>query len=312
MKKIIYSLLILSTFLFMFLHPTESVHAAKSGLLLWFNVIIPNLLPFIILSNLIISLNSASYITFLFAPILKLLFGISKEGSYAVITGFLCGYPMGAKVTADLVTNQKISSSEGNFLLSFCNNVSPVFIINYIITETFQTSTLLKPVFLILYSSPVLCAFLLRFIYHKHPFTKNETLSLQTCNTNVDFKLIDNSIMNAFEAITKLGGYIILFAILSQMLLHIPLQNHFLKYWIISLTEITNGISIVAASDLSFMKQFIIVLSSVSFGGISCVFQTQSMIKNSGLPIKHYIFSKLLNMGITIVLCIVYLTIKRV
>lgn len=307
MKKTIYTLIILSILLFILLYPTESVSAAKGGLLLWFNVIIPNLLPFIILSNLIISLNAASYITFLIAPIFKFLFGISRDGSYAVITGFLCGYPMGAKVTADLVTNNKISRSEGTFLLGFCNNVSPVFIINYIVNETFRSSALLKPVFIILYSSPILCAFLLRLIYHKHSFSKDKDFSLYACNTNVDFKLIDNAIMNGFETITKLGGYIILFAILSQMLIHIPIHNLFIKYWIISTTEITNGISVVSSSALSFHKQFLIVLSSVSFGGISCIAQTQSMIKNSGLSIGSYILSKLMNMGIAIVLSIIYL-----
>ncbi|MFA9375687.1 MAG: transporter [Lachnotalea sp.] len=307
MKKTIYSIAIIILFIFIFLYPSDSVGAAKSGLLLWFNVIIPNLLPFMILSNLIISLNAASYITFLFAPILKYILGISKEGCYAVITGFLCGYPMGAKVTADLVSNKKISKAEGSYLLSFCNNVSPIFIINYIVNETLKSSSLLKPVFIILYSSPILCAFLLNPLYKKklHPSTNKITPS--TYDVPVDFRLIDNAIMNGFEAITKLGGYIILFALISQMLTHIPLPNAFVKYWLISLTEITNGVSLVSSSSLSFSYRFIIVLSSVSFGGISCVAQTQSMIKNSELPITHYILSKILNMSITLMLCLIFL-----
>ncbi|RDY32748.1 transporter [Lachnotalea glycerini] len=274
--------------------------------MLWFNVIIPNLLPFMILSNLIISLNAASYITFLFAPFLKFLFGISKDGCYAVITGFLCGYPMGAKITADLVTSHKISRSEGIYLLSFCNNVSPIFIINYIINETFHSQTLLKPVCIIIYLSPILCAIVIRPLIRKNAMKYND-FSFSTCEAAVDFKLIDNAILNGFEAITKLGGYIILFALLSQMLIHIPLQHTFLKYWMISLTEITNGLSIVSGSSLSFACKFIIVLTSVSFGGLSCVAQTQSMIKSSGLPIYYYILSKLLNLSFTLFLSIIYL-----
>jgi sporulation integral membrane protein YlbJ len=307
LKKTIYSIVILSIFLFIFLYPSESVGAAKSGLLLWFNVIIPNLLPFIILSNLIISLNAASYITFLFAPILKFLLGISKEGSYAVITGFLCGYPMGAKITADLVTNKQISRNEGIYLLSFCNNVSPIFIINYIVTETLKSPSLLKLVFTILYLSPILCAFILRFLYRAKSFKLTNTDNLSPSDITIDFQLIDNAIMNGFESIAKLGGYIILFALISQMLLHLPLPSSNIKYWLISLTEITNGFSLVAKSTLSLNTKFLIVLCSVSFGGISCVAQTQSMIKTSNLPIGIYISSKLLNMIITLILCLVYL-----
>jgi sporulation integral membrane protein YlbJ len=286
----------------------ESVGAAKSGLLLWFNVIIPNLLPFMILSNLIIYLNAASYITFLFAPILKLLLGISKEGSYAVIIGFFCGYPMGAKVTADLVLNKQISRNEGMFLLSFCNNVSPIFIINYIVNESLQSPALQRPVFIILYLSPVLCAILLRFFYNHNSFEVTNKDYYEISDVKIDFKLMDNAIMNGFEAITKLGGYIILFALISQMVVHIPVPNNHVKYWLIALTEITNGISIVSHSTLSFKECFIIILSSVSFGGISCVAQTQSMIKNSDLPIKNYIGAKLLNLCITLLLCLIYLS----
>jgi sporulation integral membrane protein YlbJ len=308
LKKTIYFIIILSIFLFIFLYPIESVGAAKSGLLLWFNVIIPNLLPFIILSNLIISLNVASYITFLFAPILKYLLGVSKEGSYAVITGFLCGYPMGAKVTADLVINKQISRNEGIYLLSFCNNVSPIFIINYIVTDTLKSPALLKQVFAILYLSPILCAFLLRFLYRGRTFKLSNTKNLSPSNITLDFQLIDNAIMNGFESITKLGGYIILFALISQMLMHIPLPHTYIKYWFISLTEITNGFSIVAKSTLPLNKKFLIVLCAASFGGISCIAQTQSMIKDSNLPISTYISSKLLNMSITLILCLIYLS----
>jgi hypothetical protein len=246
--------------------------------------------------------------TFFFAPFLKYLLGISKDGCYAVITGFLCGYPMGAKVTSDLVINNKISKAEGTYLLSFCNNVSPIFIINYIVNETFQSSSLLKPVFIILYSSPIICAFILKPFLQKKSSQDSKHISFAACETTVDFRLIDHAIMNGFETITKLGGYIILFALLSQMLIHIPLHYKIAKYFIISLTEITNGLLLVSNSSLPFEIKFVIALSSVSFGGLSCVAQTQSMIKSSGLPIYSYMIAKLLNMVITLLLSVIFLS----
>src|SRR5690606_40807494 len=42
------------------------------------------------------------------------------------------GIPMGAKSTSDLTAQNKIQISEGNFLISMCNNASPMFIIGYI------------------------------------------------------------------------------------------------------------------------------------------------------------------------------------
>jgi hypothetical protein len=214
---------------------------------------------------------------------------------------------MGAKITADLVSNKQISKSEGNYLLGFCNNVSPVFILNYVVNEALHDSSLLTPVFVILYLSPILCAIILRIFYYKDMSVSYSQETPVTNDLAIDFRLIDSSIMNGFEAITKLGGYIILFAIISQLLLHLPFPRADLKYWLISFTEITNGVSLVAHSSLAFSKRLIIVLSAVSFGGLSCIAQTQSMIKTSNLPIKNYILSKLLNTTITFVLCIIYL-----
>lgn len=307
MKKIIYSISIFIILIYIFINPAEAVEAAKSGLLLWFNVIIPNLLPFIILSNLIIKLNAASYITFIVYPFLKPLLGISKDGCYAVITGFFCGYPMGAKITSDLVSHQKVSKREGEYLLSFCNNVSPVFIINYIVNESFHSKELLIPVFLILYLSPVLCAAILNPFYRKDLNQKQPDWK-EAPDELIDFKIVDASIMDGFETITKLGGYIIIFALISQMLMHIPVNNEAVKCIIISLTEITNGISISARTAIDFGTKFVLILSCVSFGGLSCAAQTQSMIKNSSLSLPKYILSKLLNMLITSVLAIIYLT----
>lgn len=79
----------------------------------------------------------------------------SGEGSFAVVAGFLCGYPMGAKITADLIRNQSISVEEGTYLLSFCNNTSPIFIMNFLVWKTLDRKELLLPSLVILLGTPV-------------------------------------------------------------------------------------------------------------------------------------------------------------
>ena len=52
---------------------------------------------------------------------------------------------MGAKITADLIRNQSISVEEGTYLLSFCNNTSPIFIMNFLVWKTLDRKELLLP-----------------------------------------------------------------------------------------------------------------------------------------------------------------------
>lgn len=308
MKKRILLILSFVLLLFLFLQPSEAVSAAKNGLLLWFNVIIPNLFPFIILSNLIILLHATNVLTFFISPLFEKTLGIHKSGSYAILLGFLCGYPMGAKVCADLVKERQLSQTEGQYLLLFCNNVSPVFILNYIIHESLKNTVSLLPVFVILYLSPILVALLFNPWYRKK--AKDTKIVLQAenqKNQKIDFDIVDKAITNAFESITKLGGYIILFAILSRCIYLLPFPSFFPKSFFVGLTEITYGISMISQSNLSKTLQLLCILTATSFGGLSSIAQTQSMIKDSGLSILLYTGAKLITMLLTYISCSCYL-----
>ena len=90
------------------------------------NILIPTLLPFMILTGILIRTDLISQILLPLEPFLSKIFGISPAGACALLFGLLCGYPMGAKVTSDLYTAQKISHREAQYLLTFTNHASPV------------------------------------------------------------------------------------------------------------------------------------------------------------------------------------------
>lgn len=310
MKKYVYAVTITAIFLFLLLFPQQAVEAASNGLLLWFHTIIPTLLPFIILSSLLIKLNAIPYLTSFIFPLFHKLFGLSKNGCYAVLIGFLCGYPMGAKITADLLREEKISALEAQFLLSFCNNVSPMFSLSFIIQTSLKCPEKTIPVLCILYLPPFLYAFCRRRLFfpcetsfegkQNEPAAKNQLKS-------ISFSVIDSSIMNGFATVTKLGGYIILFSIISMIILTIPLQGSYLKYALISLTEITCGTQTVCQSNLPEKLKFLFVLAGSSFGGFSSAAQTNSMITGTGLKIGNYLLSKTGTMLLTILFLLFYL-----
>ena len=135
MKKFIITVSTLLFLCLLLVFPKIALIGATRGLLLWFNTILPTLLPFLIISNLIMQFQITDCLTTFLYPTLGKLLRISKAGCYPMIIGMLSGYPVGAKACADLVKNKEISREEGQFLLCFCNNASPMFIISYI---TFQ------------------------------------------------------------------------------------------------------------------------------------------------------------------------------
>lgn len=302
MKQIIYAIASIAFFFLMLCFPKETLSGASDGLLLWFQIVLPTLLPFFILTNLLIYTNSIVYISYICSPLLQRLFSVSENGSFVVLAGFLCGYPVGAKVTADLVKTERISLSEAKYLLSFCNNTSPAFIMSYIVIQNLKDETLLVPTMLILYISPVLCSFLFRKFYHinRNTITSNETINSKP---SFSFEILDSCIMNAFENITKVGGYIILFSILFSLGSLLPI-THLLPF-----LEITNGIPHILRYVTDFEISYILILFLTSFGGICAIAQTSAMLTETKLSIVSYTIEKLATALVTSLLAFLYITI---
>ena len=109
MRKIFYTVFSISQICFLLLYPQEALAASKEGMQLWLNVLLPVLLPFLILTGILIHTNMAGKLLQPVEVIWNKVLGVSAAGAYAVIVGALCGYPVGAKITSDLYENHQIS-----------------------------------------------------------------------------------------------------------------------------------------------------------------------------------------------------------
>ncbi len=310
MKPAVLKISLVLLFFCMLLRPETVFLGARSGLLLWFETVLPTLLPFILISNLLIHTNAFSYLTRLFGPIIRQLFGTSEEGSFAVLTGFLCGYPMGAKTTADLIRSGHITQAEGTYLLSFCNNTSIGFIMNYIFFNILQRKDLAVPGLFILLLSPVLASIFFRiFYYHKYhlrTFQSPKSQAGASHSCSIKFDLLDTCIMDSFETITNIGGYIIFFSILLALLQESSILPPCAKLFLPAL-EMTNGILLLTKMFPSSDFLFPAVCALTSFGGICAAAQTNCMIRGSGLRIVPYLIEKLITALVTSLLCLLYL-----
>lgn len=312
-KNKIYKGIILFFFILMFLFPYASYKGASSGLMLWFLNVLPTLLPFIIISNLIIKLNIASKISRLLYPIIGKLFRVSQNGCYPILIGFLSGLPMGGKVVADLKTENRINQKEGEFLLSMCNNASPIFIMSYIATNQLRMPTVRLPLFLIIYGSSIISANICR-TYQKHNSPKAyETVKAQSTyqSKKFTFNVMDDSIMNGFEVITKIGGYIILFSILAEIIKTIGPSSSYFKALAMGFLEITTGVDQICKIRIDSNVKIVLVSVVTAFGGLSGLAQTKSVLGESRLSIKSYFTVKLLSTCVALLLSILYVLFFR-
>ena len=83
--------------LFILIYPEDCVKAAANGLILWYENILPALLPFTIFSNILIQSGYLDDMVRAAMPVLNRLFFHHPQAAYPIIAGFLFGFPMGSR-----------------------------------------------------------------------------------------------------------------------------------------------------------------------------------------------------------------------
>lgn len=300
---------------FLLKYPGEALEASRDGMKLWMNTLIPTLLPFLILTGFLVHTDGIEKILKPFSGLFRVLLGLSPSGAYVCLLGLLCGYPMGAKLAADLYGFGKLGRREAEYLLTFCNNPSPAFLTTYLAQICLGGQVSTAKLLGILILSDLLCMLFFRFAVYRNQTaspgghgpdspaargdSKKETPSASSAGA-----IIDASIMNGFETIARLGGYILLFSILSACISHFWCFSQTGKYLVLGILEITTGLHQLAASEFSCSLKFLCSMTMTAFGGLCIMAQTKSVLEGK-LSLHPYASAKCLNAAVTALLILV-------
>lgn len=96
------------------------------------SILIPSLMPFMLISSLFSVSLGGKLICKITAPAMKFLFKLPAEAAPAVIFGLSCGYPIGSKLTSELLSDGKITADEAARLLIFTLNPGIPFCVLFV------------------------------------------------------------------------------------------------------------------------------------------------------------------------------------
>ena len=301
--------------LFFLFFPKTAGSGAKEGLVLWFYTVLPALLPFMIISGFMRKERITEPLNRLFGPLLSVLFAIPNRLCYPVVIGFLSGFPIGAKVTGQMYLDREISKEEAEYLLSFCNNASPMFLIGFVGVECLHLRLPVEIFAFILFSA-WLASLFFRKKYHivrsgEKKGEKNHAWTVHKENARVGVvEALDESIMDSFATMTRIGGYILLFSILIRAILDFVPVDHSLKYILIGVLEITTGGKVFSGVSLVPWLKYSIFVGLCAFGGVSSLFQTASVLRKTGLSLKGYVCAKCLQFVLAFLFSALYFFLK--
>lgn len=256
----------------------ECMHALEQ----WYQHMIPSLFPMMLFSGVLVDTGIAKKMGSILATTILRPFQISKAGGYCLLAGFLFGFPMGAKTTADMCNKGQMSKEEGNYLLSFINCIGPMYTL-HVVHALFPQHTILQ-LLVGIYALPFLYGLFLR--YTKYKCIKFSNYNTESYNKSMLDALYD-CVPNASKSMVYLGGYMILFQISFVTVSHLLCVFHLETKLLYPLLEITGGFYMLPDdTGLPF------VLFYTIWGGLSCFLQSFSFLKPSGLSIRNYVVHK--------------------
>ena len=222
LKKVVPSLILILFIIGLMLFSNTNLMAAKKGLTLWANSIVPSLFPFFVATELLSKTNFVYFIGKFFNNIMYPFFNIPGEGSFALIMGLLSGYPVGAKIATNFRKNNVCSKEECERLLSFTNNSGPLFIIGSVGISMFGSSAI---GFLLLISH-ILASITVGFIFKFWKYNKKSKTSLNTYNSKHSNTLnisnlgevLGNCITSSINTILMIGGFVVIFSVILSIL----------------------------------------------------------------------------------------------
>ena len=247
----------------------------------------PALIPFMLLSNILINYNFINEISTTLKFLTKK-FKICENCSFILIMSLLSGTPSNAKYIKDMLNNKLINIKDAENCLNFCNFTNPIFILNTI-GLTFLNN---KKLGLIILISNYCSAFIVG-LFNKNNFYNKEKY-IKQIEKQKFINILTISINNIIDTLLLILGIITAFIIVTTIIdstFKIPNNLKFL-YGII---EIMQGLKYLSLTNFNYKIKAIISSMIISFGGLCIHAQVYSIIDNKKIRYLPYLKSRIIH-----------------
>lgn len=314
-RELLCSLGLLLAGLGLVLAPGEAMEGAKTGLELCFNVIIPSLFPFFVLSALVVELGLASYLGRVLEPVMRPLFRVNGACASAVALGFVGGYPVGARTALSLYEKGLCSKTEAERLLGFCNNSGPAFILGVVGAGVFGDSRVGLLLYLVHTLASLLVGLLFRFYGGREDRRTPVRKGRQTIAAVRLSAAFTGSVGRSFQSTLSICAFVTFFSVTIQLLSHfgvfsalasvlaalfgpLGLSEEWAMRLLTGFLEISSGVWSLSGTG-ALAGRVSMAAFMLGWAGLSVHCQVLSFLADSGLSTRTYIFGKLLHGGLS-------------
>ncbi|WP_227935707.1 sporulation integral membrane protein YlbJ [Alkalihalobacillus deserti] len=307
--------------------PQEALEGSVRGLQIWWDVVFPSLLPFFIVSELLIGFGVVTFIGALLEPLMRPLFRVPGVGGFVWAMGLASGNPAGAKITARLRQENKVSRIEAERLVSFTSSSNPLFIFGAIAVGFFHNASLGIVLATAHYFGNIIVGLIMRF-HGRGEEASSSSEKPKITGIVVAFKLLHqerikdgrpigqllgDAVQSSVRTLLMIGGFIILFSVLNKILslvgivsllssifsilltlFHLP--NELDASLISGLFEMTLGAQMASETGtVGLFEQVVVTSFILAFSGFSIQGQVASILAETDIRFKPFFIARLIH-----------------
>lgn len=326
--SVVLALLVVLLAASMILFPEPSFKAAERGLTVWWDIVLPALLPFFIAAELLMGMGVVHFIGVLMEPLMRPLFNVPGTGAFVLAMGIASGYPLGAALAARLKDDNLATKTEAERLMCFCNTSDPLFMTGAVAVGMFKRADLAGVIIAAHYLSGLSVGIIMRFWrkgkdrrqaeISKHPEPgsplarafRTMRKAQQESNKSLG-ELLGEAVKRSLDTLLLVLGFMVLFSVIFEILTLagatdyisrlvsrlipeklLPKSLH--QSLVSGIFEITIASSLVGQADAPLITRVAVCSGIIAWSGLSVHAQVAAVIQPSGLSIWPYSITRLL------------------
>lgn len=317
----------------MLIYPVAYLEAALRGLAIWWDVLFPSLFPFFIISEVLLGFGIVHLIGTLLDPFMKPVFRIPGSGGFVAAMGYVSGYPIGAKLTAQLWQQKMVNRHEGERLVAFTTSSDPIFLIGAVSIGFFHNPQIVPILAIAHYGGGFLVGIIMRYHGSKDseetqhesqaptkPRINRLKVALRAMHQarvqdgrNLG-ELLQDAILSSLKLIIVVGGLVVFFSVFLELLTQADIMKGL--YLIIEqiltvigippalshslvggIFEVTLGARYAGESAISIPLSFKVAAAAfiLSWGGLSVHAQIASILHSTNLRYWPFMIARLIH-----------------
>jgi len=275
-----------------------ATEGARQGLLLCGRVIIPSMYPFFVLCGLLTQLELRP------ARRRSLLWAVLRQpptALWVILLGFLSGYPVGAKMSAQMMDRGMLSRPQAQRLQLFCVNAGPAYLIGAVGTAMMGSRRAGLILFVSMTASALALGIVTRFLA-----APDESVSYGAAQETRSRKQegarrpIDQAVLAAVTqatgAVLGVCAWVVLFSTLCALLRLLPLALWPAIPFLNVFLEVSTGAA-------GMVRALPVLCAALGWGGLSVHFQILGDLRRTGLPLRLFWVSRLAHGALAAAVC---------